>query len=186
MTDTHKKRKKYSDDLSVDSIRSLFLYDGLNLIWKKRAGKTPDDARFNTRRAGNVAGSLTNYGYLKVTMKVGAKIKCYQVHRLIWAHVYGKWPEKHIDHINMVKTDNRIENLREADQAQNGWNRRMGAKNKTGYRGVKYDPRYKTYTASMKVRRKYVHIGTFKTVEEAAEAYRVTSKKYYGEFARPS
>jgi len=49
--------------------------------------------------------------------------KQYRSHRLAWLYVHGKWPEPEIDHINRVKTDNRIANLREADRSMNNLNR---------------------------------------------------------------
>ena len=48
--------------------------------------------------------------------------KGYKAHRLAWLHVYGRWPNGPLDHINRLKNDNRIENLRETDDALNQHN----------------------------------------------------------------
>jgi hypothetical protein len=48
----------------------------------------------------------------------------YSAHRLAWFYVHGKWPQSGIDHRNGDIGDNRIENLREATQAQNCANKR--------------------------------------------------------------
>lgn len=54
---------------------------------------------------------------------INIKNKQYRAHRLAWLYVHGKWPNPEIDHINRVKTDNRIANLREADRSMNNLNR---------------------------------------------------------------
>ncbi len=48
----------------------------------------------------------------------------YPVHRIVWEMFYGPIPDNmFIDHINGVKHDNRIENLRLATNQQNQFNR---------------------------------------------------------------
>jgi len=42
-----------------------------------------------------------------------------KAHRIAWVLHYGGWPDNVIDHINGIKTDNRIENLRDVTQAEN-------------------------------------------------------------------
>jgi hypothetical protein len=54
---------------------------------------------------------------------IGIKGKNYKSHRLAWMYVYGKWPEIEIDHINRIKTDNRICNLRDVTRSINNLNR---------------------------------------------------------------
>ena len=67
--------------------------------------------RFYSSRKGErikQVGSLHKHGYLHC--KVGSKH--YKVHRLAWFLYYGEFPKNDIDHINGIRTDNRIENLR--------------------------------------------------------------------------
>lgn len=54
-------------------------------------------------------------GYLRVHVAGRA----YLAHRLAWFYVHGEWPAHVIDHINCVKTDNRIANLRSVTSAEN-------------------------------------------------------------------
>lgn len=62
-----------------------------------------------------------------------------QVHRVGWAMHYGKWPKDQIDHINMIRDDNRIENLREATASENKFNQMPQSNNSHGSKGVEWD-----------------------------------------------
>jgi hypothetical protein len=71
-----------------------------------------------SKRVGMIAGTKDTYGYLQI--KVNGRL--YLAHRLAWIYMYGEWPEKGIDHRNGIRDDNRIANLRLADQAENSQN----------------------------------------------------------------
>ena len=77
-------------------------------------------------RKGQVVKGATNSknGYLYVSLYLDRQRKDVYLHRLVWALVYGRFP-KQIDHINGIKTDNRLENLREVNQSENDQNRLM-------------------------------------------------------------
>lgn len=57
----------------------------------------------NRVKIGDVAGNTNLQGY--VAIRVLGKL--YKAHRLAWLYVYGEFP-RDIDHINGVKSDNRI------------------------------------------------------------------------------
>ena len=63
------------------------------------------------------------------------KGKLYKAHRLPWFYVYGTRPERHHDHINIDKLDNRVSNLRLAIDSQNKMNKAPARNNSRGYRG---------------------------------------------------
>src|SRR5690606_4448095 len=69
---------------------------------------------------GREIGQLLPTGYRQVQMKEGS----FLVHRLVWLYVCGSWPSDEIDHVNTNRSDNRFENLREANRTQNNANRR--------------------------------------------------------------
>lgn len=129
---------------------------------------------------GSIAGHISGEGY---------RVICYRryqfkAHRLAWILHHGSWPQNQIDHINMIRDDNRIENLREADASQNRHNSRAQRNNSHGYKGVAWDAQKRRWVARIMVRGKRVNLGRFRTREEAAEAYSSGAEEYAGEFAR--
>ncbi|MCY0913237.1 HNH endonuclease [Massilia antarctica] len=91
-----------------------------------------------------------------------------------------------VDHINGDPLDNRLCNLRICTHAENMRNRKMHKNNKCGAKGVYMDHRKRLnpYRAEIKVDGRKITLGAFATVDAAAQAYRVASKQYHGEFAR--
>src|SRR5215467_10234620 len=95
------------ETMSVDSkdpavIRKIFAAysvreDGLLIRKTKR----------NKYLIGDVAGWLDDRGYRSVNLEG----KSYKVHRLVWLLTYGSWPNGEIDHINGIRSDNRVSNL---------------------------------------------------------------------------
>jgi len=75
-------------------------------------------------KAGSTIGNIDAKGYLKA-MVLGKYVK---LHQLAWFYCFGAWP-KQLDHINQVKTDNRITNLREVDTSTNCLNQTGPRKN---------------------------------------------------------
>jgi len=154
----YERTEALSNDLcSVDEVRNFLEYSPeTGLFTRKTSGK----GFFK----GVVAGSLMNRGYLAITLN-GKK---YLAHRLAWFYVNEVWPENQIDHINGVKTDNRIANLRAATNKQNHENIYKTKANTSGYRGVSFYSRDSTWTAQLTHNRKNIYLGRFATKEQAA------------------
>lgn len=93
-------------------------------------------------------------------------------HRVVWAMHYGQWPFNGLDHINGVRTDNRIINLRPADHTTNAQNMKLMSNNKTGIVGVSYNAKRGKYYASIRVRGKTRNLGLFDDIECAKVARR--------------
>jgi len=93
--------------LTQEKLKELLAYDSETGLfkWCVRVGKRI--------HVGSIAGHLDEIsGYIRITVQG----KIYQAHRLAWLYVHGYFPETDVGHINKVRHDNRIENLREASR----------------------------------------------------------------------
>jgi hypothetical protein len=123
------------------------------------------------------AGSKSAHGYWEIRLDN----KLYKAHRLVWLYHYGKFPEKHLDHINRIKTDNRIENLRECNDAENGQNQNKFSNNKSGLTGVSWHAASNKWISKICLNRKQIYLGTYEDKNEAYQAY-LTAKQQYHTF----
>lgn len=121
------------------------------------------------KRPGDEAGSPNGEGYLQV--KVNGRT--YRVSILLWLLYYGEWPVMEIDHINRIRTDNRIENLRCVSRKVNGRNRSLQTTNTSGHTGVSWSYAKGKWLVQLN----HKHIGYFRTKEQAIEARNAASKE---------
>lgn len=130
----------------------------------------------NFVKVGEIAGKRLNSSGYKDIQIDGVH---YRAHRLAWLYVYGVWPDGEVDHINCIRTDNRIANLRDVPDRLNSHNRIAPSRNNTsGYLGVtkKKDGRYQ---ASIRIGGKRIHLGSFSDPKQAHEAYLAGKRKYH-------
>lgn len=168
-----------STKFTVDFVRRVLDYDPLTgiLIWRKR-----DDApqQWNTKYAGTRAGAVMRTGYRYVSFKgfvpVGA-------HRLAWCHFHGEWPTDTLDHINGIRDDNRIANLRKASGSLNATNKAMQRNNTSGFVGVHFDKQRGLWRARVNFKRVGYDVGFFSTPEEANAARQEFVRRIQGKFA---
>ena len=130
--------------------------------------------------AGKVAGFITLHGYRSISID---NVQ-YRAARLAYAIVYGEDPPEYVDHINGDRADDRIANLRAATPAENCRNCCIPAHNKSGIKGVSLRSKSQRWVAQIRVNRRNITIGEYKTIDEAADAYREASSRYHGEFGR--
>ena len=127
-------------------------------------------------RAGSVAGTVNKInGY--ATIKVNRKI--YLAHRLAWLYIHGTFPPNDIDHINRVKSDNRLCNLRMATHAENMQNTSMYRNNTSGHVGVSWHKATQKWIACITLSKKQIHIGIFHSLEEAIAARKAAEPQYH-------
>ena len=94
----------------VAKLRKNYCYDGKKgLLVNRKTGK-------------EIIGSKNRLGYVKVHFHLGCESYYILYHRLIWTYFHCRYPTMQLDHINGIKTDNRIMNLREVTQTQNNLN----------------------------------------------------------------
>jgi len=150
----------------ADRVRATLLYDEDTGEFKSRINRGPI-------KAGGNVGCKNKDGYVQIQLD-GV---IYYGHRLAWLYVHGSWPERQIDHINGIKADNRIKNLRDVTALVNAQNHRSARKdNRTsGFLGVSLHSDGK-WQARIKISKNYKSLGLFKTPEEARDAY-VSAKR---------
>ena len=110
---------------------------------------------------GTKAGTLNDKGYIKIRLNG----KNYQAHRLAWYFHYREWPKHQIDHINGVRTDNRIINLRDVTSKQNSLNQK-GHREKT-FKYYSFNKYNKKWTVQKHINGKQQYFGYFNTEFEA-------------------
>lgn len=128
-------------------------------------------------RAGCIAGKRNSAGHVQIM--VGDKL--YLAHRLAWLAEYGRWPTE-IDHINGIKNDNRLCNLREATRIQNLANRPAPKNNTSGMKGVSWHKKQRQWVAGMTINGKKKYLGGFDDAKEAQRAFQDFARSRFGEF----
>lgn len=116
-------------------------------------------------------------GYIRIRMEGKLEL----AHRLAWNMTYPDnpiTPDEQIDHINHVRTDNRIVNLRKASNTENSRNASIGTNNTSGAVGVWFEKRRSAWVAEIKVDRRKIHIGQFENFKEAVSARKAAEVKY--------
>lgn len=149
------------NNITQERLKELFDYDKELGHLIRRVRTSP-----NTR-PGEVAGRVNNKGYRQTMIDKQRHME----HRLVWLYVHGEWPSMEVDHINGVRDDNRIENLRLATRAQNQQNVGIRSHNTSGYIGVTWYPKLSRWRAQIKANGKKMHIGLFDCPVEAHNAY---------------
>ena len=91
-----------------------------------------------------------------------------------------------IDHIDGDRLNNQRSNLRICSIGQNVSNQRRHRNNTSGVKGVSLRQTKSglRYDAKIMVNRKFYHLGSFLTLEEASNAYAKGAQFYHGEFHR--
>jgi len=136
---------------------------------------------WNSRYAGSEIVRKDSNGYVRCAFD-GVP---YPVHRLVWHLLMGDIPDgAEIDHINGNRADNRLSNLRIVNDAQNGMNRGLSSRNKSGHAGVGYHKKRRVWFSNIRVDGRLIHIGYFKVKEAAVEARKVAEQKHFGQYAR--
>jgi HNH endonuclease/AP2 domain len=140
------------------------------LTWK-RSGKGI--------REGASVGRLRPNGYM--TLKIFRKE--YLQHRIIYYIVTGKDPGRmQIDHINGIKNDNRIDNLRLATSSNNSHNTKTTSRNTSGIKGVSFVKAKGLWLAQFRANYKTIQIGFFANKEDAGEAVKEAREQFHGKF----
>jgi len=138
-------------------------------LWKKVNGQK--------MKVGQRAGGKS-HGYRIIKIN---KIPYYE-HRLAYI-VKHKWLPEFIDHIDRVKDNNHITNLRAATESQNGSNKTLRSDNKSGTKGVCWNKRRQNWQVRISANGVAIYLGSFIDLTDAIAARRAGDLKYHGEFS---
>lgn len=157
--------------LTQELVNKLFIYDHLSgeLSWRTSGRGTNN---------GTDAGWESDKGYLMVWTRGRA----YGVHRIAFLYYHGYLPE-FIDHINGVKDDNRIKNLRGCTKSQNARNSNLSKRNTSGIKGVSWNRYAREWSTHIMHKGVSYNLGLFLDKETAGQILRIKRLELHGEFA---
>lgn len=145
------------EELTQAKLKELFSYNPKTGIFKRKISVSKNTS------IGDIAGSKTKQGYLVIIINY----KGYYVQRLAWLYVHGYFPEHRIDHINRIKTDNRLCNLREISHSCNLRNSGIRSDNRSGITGISWTKAQAQWCVRITVNNKAYFLGRFSDYEEA-------------------
>jgi hypothetical protein len=153
--------------LTAERLRELMHYNPLTGVFTNSVSR-------GAAGSGNLSGGPALNGYMVIAVD-GKRL---YAHRLAWLYMTGEWPKHHIDHINGIRNDNRIANLRDIAHAINVQNRRLPKEgSQTGVLGVRR--MRDKFQARVVVGGKKHCIGTFDNLEEARNAYILAKRRLH-------
>ena len=158
-------------NITQELLKEYLEYRDGHLWWSK--------PRSNSVKVGQQLGKLESSGYRQG--KLFSKL--YLEHRLIWLYHYGCWPKDQIDHINGVRDDNRIENLRECTAQQNQFNKKSKKGSSSEYKGVSWNKKSRKWLVKYKNKGKQIYLGLYECELEATEVYHKATENLHKEYA---
>lgn len=161
--------------IDIEEARRRLSYnpDTGEMVWLVNIGKM--------KTKGKVAGFRDpKHGY----WCIGFMGSIHGAHRMAWALYYGEQPPKEIDHINCIKNDNRIINLRACTRSQNQCNHTIRSDNTSGFKGVSWDSKRRKWIAMININKKQKNLGRFNNIDDAVRAVSMAREAYHADFCR--
>ena len=142
--------------LTAEKLRTWLLYEPDTGEWYWRVKMS------NRIKAGMEAGTIRSDGYRRILIN-----GCHHYSgQLAFLYMTGEWPEDQVDHENRIRSDDRWDNLREANWSQNMANRNMPSHNTSGFTGISWRKASNKWEARVN----NVHLGLFDDIDEAISA----------------
>jgi hypothetical protein len=137
----------------------------------------PDTGIFTwlkTRRAGAVAGSKKEDGYIRISIRG----RDFKASRLAWLYMTGEWPSLLVDHEDRDRGNNRWRNLRQVTHKQNRENTTPTGHGTSGRIGVSWDSQKQRWLAHICHNYQLIRLGRHSTLIDAVAA-RMRSERLY-------
>lgn len=160
------------EKISIDTLKRKLKYDPSTGIFTRNCVMTGSSI-------GDICGTEKEDGYVLISIDR----VLYRAHRLAWLYCYGRWPDGDIDHINRIRSDNRISNLREANRSENLCNSSRRSDNKTGIRGVSFNRKNKNYTVRIQKNGKILTRHGVSNIGTARDIAQMFAKELHGDFS---
>lgn len=176
-------------DIAIETLRECVRLEPSTgrLFWKKRPlhhfVSYKGWAIWNARWAGREACTANSHGYKIMAVSFQGDQQMMPGHRVVFALHHGRWPVGQVDHIDMNRSNNRPENLREATVSEQAFNKRAHRDSASGLKGVTLR-KGGAYEARICVNYTTIPLGRFRTPEAAHAAYVAAAAQYHKEFAR--
>lgn len=160
----------------ADSILSeYFSYDPSSpsfLRWKINLGRRI--------KAGDPVGCIGSYGYYRTKLH-GKEIAA---HRIVWELHNSEIPvDMQVDHIDGVRTNNELSNLRLASISENLQNQKLNSKSTTGIKGLSWSNKNQYWRGSIQLKGKRFERCS-QDKQKIEEWLIVMRENLHGEFAR--
>jgi hypothetical protein len=156
--------------LTAKYLREILNYDPRSGIFTWAIERRPSPFK-----PGDRAGCIAAKGHIAIRIDGWT----YKAHRLAWLYMTGEWPKDQIDHMNGIPDDNRFENLRECNNAENCQNQGVRSNNTSGVHGVWWSKTHRKWQTRISVNMKSIHLGFFDSLEEAGAAYAKAKIKHH-------
>ena len=153
--------------ITQEFIKEILCYDQHTGIFKWKNPVT------NAVKKGSVAGFISTNGYWQISVHNKKR----PAHRLAWLYMTGEW-EAELDHINGIRTDNRIDNLRPVTRSENMRNMKLRKDNSSGITGVYFCNTENKWMAVLWIEGKRMVLGRCKTAIEAIDLRKAGNIKY--------
>ncbi len=154
-------------ELTQERLKELLHYDPEDGIFTRIVGA-------GSKKSGAVVGGKNSDGYLRARIDNKERV----LHRLAWLYMYGEFPKGQIDHINHIRDDNRISNLRDVCNMENHRNRAASVFNTSGFTGVYLNNKGDKFVSRIRVGGKLLNLGCFDNITDAIEARKSANIKH--------
>jgi hypothetical protein len=127
--------------------------------------------------------SINSNGYYGVKLCKDGKAINFKIHRLI-ANAFIPNPDDKpcVDHIDNNKVNNNLVNLRWCSISENNFNMSLSSKNKSGFKGVRFDKMANRWISEIGFFGKTIFIGYFNNIEDAIQARKLKANELFGSF----